>query len=409
MRHESVCFRFAGNELDLGLFELRRNGVVQPIEPQVFDVLAHLVANRDRVVTKEELLDTVWGDRFVSDSALSSRIKAARRAVGDDGRTQRMIVTVHGRGFRFVADVTERGSEGPAPATADTTERRVVTAGVAQEIRFCAAPDGVRLGYAMAGSGPPLVKAANWLTHLRHDWESIVWGHWLRDLSARYRLVHYDARASGLSDWDVDDVSFERWVDDLGVVVDDIGLERFSLLGVSQGGAVAVTYAARHPERVSHLVLYGTYALGRTMRAKTSSQRRQAAVMLDVVESAWGEDNSMFRQMFAAQFMPEGSTEQWDAFDEHQRLTASPENARRLLATASTIDVTDVAPLVRTPTLVLHATDDRRVPYEQGQLLAALIPGARLVALPSCNHLLLDGETAWSRFLQEIDAFLATG
>ena len=396
-----MIYAFDDHELDTDLYELRRGGRRIALEPQVFDVLAYLVAHRDRLVTKAELLDNVWGDRFVSESALTSRIKAVRRALGDDGQTQRTIKTVHGRGFRFAADAREvtGGPASPArPATSGTS---------AQEIRFCSIPGDVRLAYAMTGSGPTLVKAANWLTHLRHDWESIVWGHWLRDLSARFRLVHYDARASGMSDWEVDDVSFDAWVRDLETVVDDVGLERFALLGVSQGGAVALTYAARHPERVSHLILYGAFAQGRNSRAKTARQRKEAAMMLDVIESGWGADSSLFRQMFAAQFMPEGTLEQWDAFDGHQRLTASPGNARRLLSVSASIDVTQIAPSVRTPTLVLHATDDRRVPYEQGELLAALIPGARLVPLQSCNHLLLDGELAWSKFLASVDAFVA--
>ncbi len=367
-----------------------------PVEPQVFDVLAHLVLHHDRVVTKEELLDEVWGDRFVSESALSSRIASARRAVGDDGTRQAVIQTVHGRGFRMVAPVRSTAADGTADDSAVAASARPTPA---QEIRFCRADDGVRLAYAMAGDGPPLLKVANWLTHLRHDWESIVWGHWLRDLSAHHRLVHYDNRGSGMSDWDVADVAIDAWVRDVGVVADAAGLDRFPLLGVSQGAAVAVDYAAQHPERLSHLVLYGGFALGRSARARGERERREAEMMLDVIESGWGQDTSMFRQMFAAQFMPEGTTEQWDAFDAHQRLTASPENARRLLTVSAGIDVTEIAPSVRTPTLVLHAEDDRRVPIEQGELLAALIPGAELVRLPSCNHLLLDGESAWSQFL----------
>lgn len=400
-----MIYELGGLEIDTDRFELRKGGAPVPVEPQVFDVLVHLVSHRDRVVPRTELLDEIWGDRFVSDSALSSRIKAARRAVGDDGTTQSVIKTVHGRGFRFVAEVTERPGASPpssrVPARAPQSARSTP-----QEVRFCRSGDGVRLAFATAGDGPPLVKAANWLTHLRHDWESIVWGHWLRDLSARHRLVHYDERGSGLSDWDVADVSFESWVHDLETVVDALGLDRFPLLGISQGGAVAVAYAARHPERVSHLVLYGAFAQGRSVRARDDRQRQEAAMMLDVVEAGWGHDTSMFRQMFAAQFMPEGTSAQWAAFDRHQRLTASPENARRLLEVSARIDITDVAPEVETPTLVLHARDDLRVPFEHGELLAALIPDAHFVPLDSCNHLLLDGEPAWAEFLASVEGFV---
>jgi DNA-binding winged helix-turn-helix (wHTH) protein/pimeloyl-ACP methyl ester carboxylesterase len=404
-----MIYAFGDYEVDTVRFEVRHSGVEVAIEPQVFDVLAYLLRHRARVVTKSELLDNVWGDRFVSESALSSRIKAARRTVGDDGTAQRVIKTVHGRGFRFIADVREDGSPAESSAAAqDVASPSAAHRIVAQEVRFHRAADGVRLACATAGDGPPLVKAANWLTHLRRDWESIVWGHWLRDLSARYQLVHYDARGSGMSDWDVDDVSFDAWVGDLEAVVDAGGLDRFSLLGVSQGGAVAVAYAARHPDRVSQLILYGAFAVGRVSRARTAHERREAEMMLDVGESGWGHETSMFQQMFAAQFMPEGTPEQWAAFDAHQRLTASPENARRLLEVSARIDVTDIAPHVRTPTLVLHSTGDRRVPFEQGELLASLIPGARFVALDSRNHLLLDGEPAWSRFLSTVDEFITT-
>lgn len=400
-----TIYAFDAYEVDTDRFEVREGGVQVALEPQVFDVLVYLIRNRDRVVPKTELLDCVWGDRFVSESALSSRIKAARRVVGDDGSTQRMIKTLHGRGFRFVADVRESGagatSERPPGTTRDPQPSP-------QEVRFCRGADGVRIAYAVAGDGAPLVKAGNWLTHLRHDWESIVWGHWLRDLTERHRLVHYDCRGSGMSDWEVEDLSFDARVRDLETVVDALGLDRFPLLGVSQGGAVALAYAARHPERVSHLVLYGAFARGRSARARTERERREAQMMLDVLESGWGQESSPFRQMFAAQFMPEGTTEQWEAFDAHQRLTASPENARRLFEVAAHIDVTEVAPLVRTPTLVLHAARERRVPFEQGELLASLIPGARFVPLDSCNHLLLDGEPAWTAFLAHLDAFLAS-
>lgn len=403
----AVIYTFGGRELDTETYELRSAGASVKLEPQVFDVLVHLVVHRDRVVTKEELLDAVWGDRYVSESALTSRVKDARRVVGDDGASQHTIKTVHGRGYRFVAPVRERGvlpaGDGAAPSASDGGRA------LSQEVRFCTAADGVRLAYATAGSGPPLVKAANWLTHLRYDWESIVWGHWLRELTARYRLVHYDERASGMSDWDAADVSFDAWVHDLETVVDAAGLDRFALLGISQGAAAAVSYAARHPERVSHLVLYGGFAVGRNARARTARERKEAEMMLDVVESGWGHDTSMFRQVFAAQFMPEGTTEQWDAFDAHQRLTASPENARRLLSVSADLDVRDVAPLVRTPTLVLHGADDRRVPPDQGELLASLIPGARFVPLASCNHLLLEAEPAWPEFLAAVEAFVGGG
>src|SRR5262249_53458853 len=203
-----------------------RAGAVEPVEPQVFDVLALLIRERSRVVPKGELLDSVWGDRFVSESALTSRVKAARQAIGDDGRAQRLIRTVHGRGYQFVGQVDERDVR-------VTDDHRVTAAPPRQQIRFCTARDGTRLAYATIGAGPPLVKAANSLTYLDSDWETPVWRHWLSELSRRYRLVRYDERGCGLSDRDVSRIAFDDWIEDLEAVVDAAGLERFPLLGIS--------------------------------------------------------------------------------------------------------------------------------------------------------------------------------
>jgi len=395
----AMIYCFDGYVLDVERYELRHGNEIVAVEPQVFDVLTLLISSRDRVVEKRELLDTVWGTRFVTESALTSRIKAARRAIGDSGQAQRAIRTVHGRGYRFIADVT---------TTPDRERDRAeaVGTGRAQEVRFCRAGDDVRIAYGSVGTGPVLVKSANWLTHVRYSWESIVWGHWLRDLSAHRRLIHYDQRGCGLSDWDVDDVSFDAWVRDLETVVDAVALDRFGLLGISQGGALAAAYAARHPDRVSHLVLYGSFPLGRTRRARTNAELHDAEMMLELLRSGWAREDSPFGRMFASQFMPGGSLEQWASFVELQRRTTSAENAIRLMSVSAGIDVTDVAPLVRAPTLVMHATGDHRVPLEQGELFAALIPGAQFVALEGNNHILQEDEPAWSRFIAEVDAFV---
>jgi pimeloyl-ACP methyl ester carboxylesterase/DNA-binding winged helix-turn-helix (wHTH) protein len=393
-----TTYAFEGYELDTRRHELRHEGAVVAVEPQVFSVLAYLAAHADRVVDKEELLDAVWQTRFVTESALTSRIKAARRAIGDDGRAQQAIRTIHGRGYRFVAAVTARGSQLVAADVDPLLDA---------ELGYCRAADGVRIAYGSTGSGTPLVKAANWLTHLRFDPMSAVWRHWVRDLSRRHRLVRYDERGCGMSDWDVEDVSFDAWVRDLESVVEHRGLHRFALLGISQGGAVATTYAARHPERVSHLVLYGAFPLGRRVRARSEAERRDAEMMIDLLETGWGREDSPFGSMFASQFMPEGSPEQWAAFVEVQRRTTSARNARRLMSVSQTIDVTEVAPRVIVPTLVLHATRDRRVPLEQDQLFADLIPRATFVPLESHNHILLGDEPAWKVFVEEVERFIS--
>lgn len=392
---EGQIYSFGDFELDTRQRELRAAGARLHVEPQVFDVLACLFAHRDRVVPKEELLDEVWGHRYVAPATLNSRIKAARQAVGDDGSAQRVIRTIHGVGFRAVAEVAERSA----------VARRAVRP-LEQQVRFCTASDGVRIAYATSGAGAPLVKPANWLTHLEHDWESPVWRHWLRELSRDHTLLRYDERGSGLSDRDVADLSFEAWVHDLETVVDTMGLERFPLLGLSQGCAVAIAYAVRHPERVSRLVLYGGYVQGLVARARTTQQRDEAEMMMRQLPLGWGQDNPAFRLFFAARFLPDGSPEQTRWFSELQRVTTTPEIAVRLRTTAAMIDVTELAPQVRAPALVLHATGDAAVPFEQGRRLAALLPSARFVSLESRNHILLEDEPAWARFTDEVRRFL---
>ena len=399
-----MIYTFDGYELDLDQYELRRGGDRVAVEPQVFDVLAHLVEHRTRVVSKVELLETVWKTTFVTESALTSRIKGARQAVGDDGRLQRMIRTVHGRGYRFVSPVEVFVTPGSLPAAASRPTEPPVA--VSQEIRFCRSADGVQVAYASSGEGPPLVKAANWLSHLDYDWESPIWRTWLQELSRRHRLVRYDERGSGLSDWDVDLVSIDTKVADLEAVVDACGLERFALLGISGGGPASVAYAARHPERVSKLVLYGAFARGRMARATTAEEKREADLMVELAELGWGRDDPAFRHVFALQFMPNGTSEQWAAFDELQRRTATPANAARIMAAIADLDVTSLAPRVQAPTLVIHSRGDRRAPLAEGRSLATLIPDSRLVVLDSPHHILLPDEPAWARFVAELNAFL---
>jgi pimeloyl-ACP methyl ester carboxylesterase/DNA-binding winged helix-turn-helix (wHTH) protein len=402
-------WRFGAFVLDTQRYELRSGDDVIRVEPQVFDVLTQLVSNADRFVSKEELFDSVWGGRFVTEAALTSRIKAARRALGDDGESQRFIRTVRGRGYQFVATLIADGPPSPSSLPAPLPEPAVPDEPPPprQHIAFCRAADGVRLAYAVAGEGPPLVRAANWMTHLGYDIESPVWKHWVRDLSENRQFIRYDERGCGLSDWDATDFTFEDWVADLESVVEALGLERFPLLGVSQGGAVAVAYAARHPERVSRLVLCSAYARGRAVRASGEDEKRAAALDLELARVGWGRDDPAFRQVFAAQFLPDGSRSDWAAFDQLQRRTTSPENAVRFLEEFGRIDVRDLARDVVCPTLIMHSRDDHRVPLRFGEELASLIPDSRLVELSSNNHLLTASEPAWQVFRAEIDKFLA--
>jgi class 3 adenylate cyclase/pimeloyl-ACP methyl ester carboxylesterase len=289
------------------------------------------------------------------------------------------------------------------PAPGGTPETALDRA--AQEIRFCMAPDGVQIAYATVGTGPPLVKAPNWMNHLEYDWQSPIWRHLLQELAKDHTLVRFDQRANGLSDWDVEDISFEAFVRDLETVVDALGLERFPLLGISQGCAISIAYAIQHAERVSHLVLYGGFARG-PLRRGSQADKTQAEAMITLIRHGWGQDNPAFRQLFTSSFIPGATKEQMEWFNELQRVSISPENAARIRETTSNIEVTDLLAKVTTPTLVLHCRHDGIVPFEEGRRMAAMIPGAKFVPLDGQNHLMLEHEPAWSRFLEEVRNFL---
>ncbi len=276
-----------------------------------------------------------------------------------------------------------------------------------QDLRFVTTSDGVRIATASQGHGPVLVRAAHWLSHLEFDWQSPVWSEFLSELARDRRLVRYDERGTGLSDREVEDLSFEAMVADLETIVDALGLERFALLGMSQGGAISIAYAARHPERVEALVLCGAYARGHSHPTRTVEQREQADILLELIRAGWGTSTPMFRRVFASMFFPEASVAQYEAFDALQRISASPETAYRLRRMFSLIDVTDLCAQVAAPTLVMHVRDDAVVPFDEGRLLAALIPDAKFVPLEGRNHALLPDEPAFAQFFDELRAFLS--
>jgi class 3 adenylate cyclase/pimeloyl-ACP methyl ester carboxylesterase len=287
----------------------------------------------------------------------------------------------------------------PAPASASAASR------YEQEIQFCTTRDGVQLAYARMGSGPPLVKTGNWMTHLEFDFETPLWRPLYAELSRDHTLIRYDARGNGLSDWEIDEISFDTFVADLESVVDAAGLERFALFGISQGCAVSVAYTARHPERVSRLVLFGGFVQGVEKRG-SAQDKEQAAAMRTLIRTGWGQQNAAFRQLFTSQFIPGATKEQADWFNELQRISISPENAVRYRVATGQFDVSALLGQVSVPTLVMHSREDAVVPFDQGRRLAAGIRGARFVPLASRNHLVLEEEPAFPRFLEEMRSFL---
>lgn len=399
-------YRFGSFRLDETEHRLTRHGEEVPIRPKVFDTLVALVRNAGHLVDKAELFQAVWPDTIVEEGNLAHNVSILRNALGEGKTDQQYIETIPKRGYRFVADVIvedgpERGSlrkpAEPSAAAAELSE---------QTIAFTVAADGVRIAYATSGAGPPLVKAANWLNHLEFDWRSPVWHHVMRELSAGRTLVRYDERGNGLSDWDVEDFSFEALVADLEAVVDAVGFERFPLLGISQGCAVSIVYAVRHPERVTRLVLHGGYARGWRLRVESEIPGWHEG-LVKMIRGGWGKDVAAFRQIFASLYIPDATPEQTRWWTDLQRITASPENAARLLETLGLINVMEFLPKVSVPTLVTHSRGDAAAPFVEGELMAKLIRGARFLPLESSNHLILAHEPAWPIWRSAIRGFLA--
>jgi DNA-binding winged helix-turn-helix (wHTH) protein/pimeloyl-ACP methyl ester carboxylesterase len=392
-------YRFGRHELDTDSVELRSDGAPRPLEPQVFDLLRLMAESAGRLVSHDELIEKVWAGRIVSDSAIAARISAARAALGDDGARQEFIRTVPKRGFRFVAPVERldetSGHEAVTPAAADRRQR----------VGFCRSRDGARIAYATSGAGPPMVKAGHWLTHLEHDWQSPIWAPFLDALGSRFQLLRYDQRGNGLSDWTIARLSLDAFVEDLEAVADAAGLSRFALYGSSQGVPIALAYATRHPDRVSHLVLQGGYHQGRLVRS-SPAEREQGEAMLTLIRHGWGRPDSPFIKAFASIFMPEASRAQIDSMAALQNLTTTPENAVALRRTIDQFCVTDVLGKVSTPTLVLHARDDGVQPLDQGRELAAAIPGAEFVMLDSASHITVPGDRAWDTMIGAIERFV---
>ena len=399
---EAPVYEFGNFRLEVGERRLLRNGRPIPLTTKVFDTLSVLLERSGRLFTKDELMQRIWPDAVVEENNLSHNISVLRRELGERSGGPRFIETVPRVGYRFVADVRQSGSAArPLPPHVPGASARTPR----QDIRFCTSTDGTRIAYSMVGTGPPLAKTANWLSHIEYEWDSPVWKHWAREISRRHSLVRWDERGCGLSDWTVDELSLDAWVRDQQTVVDALGLGRFALLGISQGGAVALAYAVQHPEHVSHLILCGAYTCGWRHRADPRELEARMA-LLNLTRLGWGQNNPAFRQLFTTRFIPDAGAAEMEWFNDLQRVSTSPENAARLMDTFSRLDVRPLLADVKVPTLVLHSQHDGVVPFDEGRLLAAGIRGSTFVPLPSRNHLLLEHEPAWPIFLRELGAFL---
>jgi pimeloyl-ACP methyl ester carboxylesterase/DNA-binding winged helix-turn-helix (wHTH) protein len=373
-----------------------------PLRDKVFDTLVLLVEGAGRLQTQQELIDRLWPDVSVEPNNLQHNVSILRKALAG---SPVQIETLRGRGYRLVAEVRRQSDDGAKSASTSPRTASHDESSKHQTIHFCRTPDDVGLAWAELGEGPPLVKAGNWCSHLELDRWTPVWRHIMDSLSSKHRLIRYDARGNGLSDSEVQEVSFERWVSDLETVVDAAGLDRFPLIGISQGASVAAAYAARHPERVSALVLI--CGLVRGWRVKALPQvTRHFEALLSLMEGGWGQDNAAFRQIFSTAFFPDASKEELDGFNELQRRSATPQNAIRMLSTIGDIDLRSEVSRVRAPTLVIHGRNDLVIPFSDGKELASGISGARFVPLETKNHIPLADDPAWGRMESEIQGFL---
>jgi pimeloyl-ACP methyl ester carboxylesterase len=275
-----------------------------------------------------------------------------------------------------------------------------------QQIQFCTSSDKVGIAYASVGTGPPFVKAANWMNHLELDWQSPVWSHLVQEVARDHLLIRYDERGTGLSDRDVDDLSLDAFVEDLRSVVEAVGVDQFTLLGISQGGPVAVEYACRYPEKVSKIILFGSFAAGWKKSALTADVVEKMKAQVTLIRQGWSSRNPAIRQIWTTLCLPGGTPEEANSFNELQRLSASPENAARIFEALGDFDVRDRLPELKVPVLVMHSRGDSLVRFEEGRRLASMIPDARFIPLESPNHLLMRHEPAWSVFVSEMRQFL---
>lgn len=385
----SDTLRFGAFTLDLRSSVLWRGEAPVSLRPKAFAVLQHLVENPGRVLAKHELIEAVWPNQAVSDDSLVQCMQDVRRALADDER--RIVKTVVGRGYLFCLQ--------PVRAVEPTK------AALAQRISVCRSSDGVRLAVATCGEGMPLVRPPTWFNHLDYDWRVQFRGAFYQHLAEQVQLIRYDGRGSGLSDRAVPEMSFAALERDLDAVVDGLGLQRYALLGISQGGATAIAHAARHPDRVSRLILIGAYAMGRDRRGNLKDVETGQA-QLTLMRHGWGNAHSAFLKSFGLLYFPSAPAEELDALAELQRASMSAQGALDLRQLCDGIDVSYALPYVRAPTLVVHSRHDNAVPLSEGRRLAQCIPNARFVVLESANHLPLPQDSAWPLFISEVQQFL---
>jgi pimeloyl-ACP methyl ester carboxylesterase len=390
-------YLFGNYLLDLDERTLLRDNEDIRLRGKLFDTLRVLVENAGKLVRKDAFMESVWPDSVVEDNNLDYCISQLRKLF----HPAKYIETVPRHGYRFVAKVTAPKPHGRLIPLEPAVQSSSVPD---QQIEFFTTSDGVRIAYNVAGQGPVLVRTIHWLNHLDFEWKTPLRRQWLSEIMQHNVLVRYDQRGSGLSDWNITDFSFERTVQDFEELVDAAGLEKFAILGGCQGAAVGIAYAVRHPERVTKLIINGTFANGWPAPGPGAQEHLEA--MLTLIRSGWGRDNPAFRQLWTTLFRPDVDAVEAAWLNELQRIASSPENAALMIAEFPNIRILDMLPKISCPTLVLHSRDDGAVPVQEGKLIAARIPGARFVELPSRSHMVAPGDAGWEQLVQEFSAFM---
>lgn len=398
-----MIYSFDNCTIDTERYQLSVAGKPVSTEPLVFDLLVYLIEHRDRVVTREELLDNLWKGKVVTDAALGARLKDARRAVRDSGSRQAVIKTIHSRGYQFVAEVNS-----PAKVAArqpQTSADSGIGLDEQSAVQYCRSPDGVSIAHAHVGAGYPVVITGSWMSHLQEDWQNPGWGPYLKHLARDFKLIRYDQRGNGMSDWNDVDISFDRMVDDLTAVIDCYDHRRFAIFGCSQSASVSAVYAARHPDRVSHLVLHGSYARGRRCRGDAQATAESEA-LVTLIRQSWGNENPAIRQTVTSLMMPDATADEARWFNEFQRTCGPAANMARYREMFDMMNIVDMLEDIHVPTLVSHSTGDSMSPLAEGKLFASRIPGAKFVTLNSKNHMIFENEPDFGRLIKTIRDFL---
>jgi pimeloyl-ACP methyl ester carboxylesterase/DNA-binding winged helix-turn-helix (wHTH) protein len=384
--------------LDVDERRLLRGSEEIRLRAKLFETLRVLVENAGRLVRKDELMQAVWPDAVVEENNLDHCVSHLRKIL----RPGQYIETVPRHGYRFVNAVTLTK---PSPKLVTLEPALQHRDGPDPEVKFFTTSDGVRIAYTIGGRGPAIVRTIDWLSHLQFEWKSPFLRHWLSQIMRHNTLVRYDQRGSGLSDWEVQDFSYERTVQDFEELIEATGLEKFAIFGGCQGAAIATAYATRHPERVTRLIFNGAFANGWPPPGPGAMEQLDA--LLTLIRHGWGRDNPAFRQIWSTLFQPDADSEAMSWLNELQRISTSPENAARMLSEFPNLRMFDLLPAISCPTLVLHSRDDASVPVQEGRLIAARIRHARFVELPSRSHLVAPGDPGWDLFVEEFSTFMS--